>query len=372
MKTRGIILWFIWAVILVGCASSAEDFVGSYVSIKINPEVNLLLDENSQISHVFYGNEEAKVVYSDIEFVGKTLSQGIDLIINEAINTGYIDLLTPYNAILVYAHQAKIDDLTFEDDVMGMVERKLEQQGIGGVVLKQSEYNDDLIALMEEYEVSMEKAMLMDAYNKTTGKDLNSAEKMSVSKLYSELSSAWNDESDANNEAYIKEKKEIETYFLSSAREFRRNVLQGLIDSPDMTEVLTLLSDDPELLLEKIERRNQEVRPYVQARRSSGLENYVIGQYVFESVRYALTYRVIFHYININDDGTFEERYTWSSSLHDTSGLNVGTWTIDNGRIDALNDAGFHMYYEITNGRIIENMLNGNVKTYIKVPSITT
>ncbi len=372
MRSRGIILWFIWAIILVGCASSSEDFSGSYVSIKINPEVNLLLDENSQISHVFYGNEEAKVVYSDIEFVGKTLSQGIDLIINEAINTGYIDLLTPYNAILVYAHQIDIDDLTFEDDVMGMVERKLEQQGIGGVVLKQSEYNEDLITLIDEYQISIEKAILMDAYSKTTGKDLDSAEKLSVSKLYSELSSAWNDESDANKEAYIKEKKEIEAYFLSSAREYRKGVLQGLIDSPDMTEVMTLLSDDPELLLEKIERRNQEVRPYVQARRSSGLESYVIGQYVFESVRYALTYRVINHYISINGDGTFEESYIWSSSLHDTSGLNTGTWSIKDEKIDAVNGSGFHMYYGIGNGRIIENMLDGNVKTYIKVPSVAT
>lgn len=374
VKHRSVWLWLFILLLLAGCSTSKEPFNGSYVSIKINPEIDFLLNEEGNVTDVFYANTEAKIIYSDVDFIDKTISECMDIIIREAVNTGYIDLITSYNAILLYGYQEDDASQEFLDELIQMMERKLSEEAIGGLVLKQSEYDDELRSLMQDHDLSVQEASLVLAYVKATQEEASEVIGWSMDKLMGRLKNAFDasmSENLSNQTSYISEKRDLESIQINDVREYRKGVLQGTIDDPDLTDVMDEFVHNPNQVLERIQTRNQSIRPFVQARKSGDLENYVVGQYVFESVRNALTYRVVNHVLIVNSDGSFQETYHWSSEMHDVTASNTMTWNITDKKLDVTYDSGLHMFYQISSGRLIETMLNGNVKTYVKVSSMT-
>lgn len=56
----------------------------------INPEVKLYMDSGNKILAVEYLNDDAKSAYSDAQFIGLTLNDGIALIVETAIDKDYL------------------------------------------------------------------------------------------------------------------------------------------------------------------------------------------------------------------------------------------------------------------------------------------
>ncbi len=128
--------------LLSGCDNSNNEgeaeFVkpenyASVVQVKINPTVNLYLDENETILAVECVNEDAKESYSDIEddLVGKPLDEGVSLVVETAAEDGY---LTGENDIqldiLEYADSLEDEQLAALAKARSSIKATLESKNI--------------------------------------------------------------------------------------------------------------------------------------------------------------------------------------------------------------------------------------------------
>lgn len=75
---------------LVGCSESADKEGKTYVSIDINPSVNMVIDEQGKVESVEAANEDAQVMLYGEVLVGKTAEEAFELIANLAVECGYL------------------------------------------------------------------------------------------------------------------------------------------------------------------------------------------------------------------------------------------------------------------------------------------
>lgn len=93
-KISAIIAIMLTAVLLctafVGCTNSGKDADKTYVSMDINPSVNLVIDGEGKVESVEAANEDAQVMLYGEVLVGKTAEEAFELIANLAIECGYL------------------------------------------------------------------------------------------------------------------------------------------------------------------------------------------------------------------------------------------------------------------------------------------
>ncbi len=93
-KISVIIAIMLTAVLLctafVGCADKDENADKTYVSMDINPSVNLVIDGEGKVESVEAANEDAQVMLYGEAIVGKTAEEAFELIANLAIECGYL------------------------------------------------------------------------------------------------------------------------------------------------------------------------------------------------------------------------------------------------------------------------------------------
>lgn len=100
-----------------GLNSADEEY--SYVSMRINPEVELVVDENNIIVSVNPLNQDAEVLLADTAITGTTLEAGSELIVQLATEAGYINV-DSYNEVF-------IDVVTDDDDDDAQEETKADK-----------------------------------------------------------------------------------------------------------------------------------------------------------------------------------------------------------------------------------------------------
>ncbi|MFW6319933.1 MAG: lipoprotein, partial [Bacillota bacterium] len=127
----------------------------TYTSIDINPAIEFVVDEDNIVVSVYYANEDAEIVATDLELVGLPLDEAIEIYIDAAIETGYIDVDSNENIITV----TNPDD-TEEDAVKDDVEAILSERGIGAAIFG-GEMSEDYVALAEEYDIDVGRARLV-------------------------------------------------------------------------------------------------------------------------------------------------------------------------------------------------------------------
>ena len=93
-KISAIIAVVLTAVLLctafVGCVNAGDKDGKTYVSMDINPSVNMVIDEQGNVESVEAGNEDAQVMLYGEVIVGKTAEEAFELIANLAVECGYL------------------------------------------------------------------------------------------------------------------------------------------------------------------------------------------------------------------------------------------------------------------------------------------
>ncbi|MFH0766678.1 MAG: hypothetical protein V1920_01145, partial [Bacillota bacterium] len=84
---------FIFATIFIiaGCTNSisADD---TYVTIDINPSIELIVSPREKVLFANPLNEDGELLLANLDLIGMQLEDAIDLIIEESINLGFIDI----------------------------------------------------------------------------------------------------------------------------------------------------------------------------------------------------------------------------------------------------------------------------------------
>ena len=156
------------SVSLIGCADNKDDVEYSdynYLSLEINPKAEFYVDDEDEVVAVRYRNEEAEVVAAGLELVGKNYEEALQLYLNAAIDTGYVDVSRDDGAVMIQAGGKDDDD---NAHFMTRVETKLQtffqENAIGAVVLKNQEVDEEVQALVDDYDIAYGFAKMVLAY----------------------------------------------------------------------------------------------------------------------------------------------------------------------------------------------------------------
>lgn len=135
---------------LAACNDTGSGDGYSYVSLKINSQVEFVVDGNGKVVTAYAANEDAAVLLEGTDFEGKTIEDAAQQVVDMATEAGYIDVDTAGEEVDVSA----VDDEGNEDtEIYGSVEKTLNDyfvnNGIFGRVSK-----DTLDAYLDEAEAS--------------------------------------------------------------------------------------------------------------------------------------------------------------------------------------------------------------------------
>lgn len=76
----------------------------AYVTLDINPSIELVIDENDKVVDTVTLNEDADIAYSDVNLIGKTIEDATESIVDTAIDLGYITEISDTNAVNVTSY----------------------------------------------------------------------------------------------------------------------------------------------------------------------------------------------------------------------------------------------------------------------------
>ena len=142
-----------------GCTPEAETY--TYVSLKVNPEIELIVDDNGEVVSVNAVNEDGEVVISEGEFEGKTVEEACEEFTEISTELGYIDV--DINDNTVYLHVDGKDEETVEEIVTKVTKRMhdfFDKKGIYGRV--SNEELKEFETLAREWNVSVKDAKLIN------------------------------------------------------------------------------------------------------------------------------------------------------------------------------------------------------------------
>lgn len=125
----------------------------TYIGLRINPEIEMIADENGTIVSANAVNTDGEVVLSAVELEGKTAEDAVEAFTETAIDLGYMDVEAGKDTVNIDVQSESTEaaekvEKSLSDKVMKFFEKK----GIAGKVSK--EVLDTYLAAAEEWNVT--------------------------------------------------------------------------------------------------------------------------------------------------------------------------------------------------------------------------
>lgn len=116
------VLLFLFGFIMLGCQSvSAAE---AYVTIDINPSVELVVNGNDVVIYANPLNEDGEILLANLTLVGLNVDEAMTLIIDEAINLGFIDVDAEETVVSV---ATLCDDEAIGDQLQTRIKERINQ-----------------------------------------------------------------------------------------------------------------------------------------------------------------------------------------------------------------------------------------------------
>ncbi len=78
--------------IIIGCTGSVSAATDTYVTLDINPSVELIVNRREKVVYANALNEDGEVLLAELDLIGMDLDAAIELIIQTSIELGFIDV----------------------------------------------------------------------------------------------------------------------------------------------------------------------------------------------------------------------------------------------------------------------------------------
>lgn len=156
-KVLGIVLVTLLVVTLgyfVFKQMDKEDY--SYVVVKINPEVELAIDSKEIVKEVITLNDDADVLISDLNLVGKTLEEATKTLIDETVEIGKLENMVEITVM----NKNEDDRLKTEEKLREKVEEHIQTKNYNAMLTIKG-VTEDIKTKAEEYEVTNGKMLLV-------------------------------------------------------------------------------------------------------------------------------------------------------------------------------------------------------------------
>ncbi len=100
----------------------------SYVAVDINPSIILTTNPWDKVIEVEALNEDAETLLIDVELIGLQVDEAVELIVAEATEMGYIDLLAEGEVVMVTAYNHDKVDEKLSEKIRERVQERLENR----------------------------------------------------------------------------------------------------------------------------------------------------------------------------------------------------------------------------------------------------
>lgn len=152
--------------LLVGCNSKKENENNnsnqelSYVSLRINPEIELLVDENGVVVSVNAVNSDGETVLYNLKLEGLTIEEAAEAFTSMSVELGFIDVDTTNASVYILVDGESVEFIKeIEEKVTNKINEFFTNVGIYGQAVK--EELDEFNKLAEEFHISVRDAILV-------------------------------------------------------------------------------------------------------------------------------------------------------------------------------------------------------------------
>ncbi len=234
---------FALILVIVGCSGSVSA-AEAYVTIDINPSIELVVNNRDEVVYVNALNEDAEVLLVDLDIIGMNVEDAMDLIIDKAIELGYIDT----EADETYVSVSSTSETDFGERVKNRIKAAINNAFLVRSMMgkaRDKAFTDEFIAEAESYGV--EPGFLSLAYQVTYADDeitLEAALAMTQEDLVDilkEARSAAKDLAQAYKQEFLQARAEIRNQYLPDIQD-----LEAQIEALE-TEIANATEDTTEL-----------------------------------------------------------------------------------------------------------------------------
>lgn len=133
----------------------------AYAIIDVNPSIELGVNSEGNVVEVESLNEDADIVMNEVNVIGQTLEQATSIVVDNLVDTGYINEIEYNNVITVntYSDDENLRQNT-ESKIYNNVERRLKSRNIPAYINKVN-VTDEIKAEATNYGISNGKMLLI-------------------------------------------------------------------------------------------------------------------------------------------------------------------------------------------------------------------
>src|SRR3989339_81472 len=237
---------------------------GQVLFVDINPSVEMVIDPNGFVTSVKFKNEDAEIVGAGLMLVGAHYEDALNQYLQAAIQTGYIDVERNDNAVCVQtAHMNEATETAFQAQVETKLQTFFQENAIGAVVLKHGEIDEEVMNLVDTYDLSVGHAKLILGYLEANPEvTLEEALLLPIEQLvlntihaHEAYMNAYKGEKETSSQAI---KDEMTQMMMSKVKAHEQAVQNGTKEAPDTTGVREAYLANYELMHQGYVTRNQE------------------------------------------------------------------------------------------------------------------
>jgi len=266
-KFLGITLVLLTAFVLAGCQQDVDAETGvTLLAVDINPSIEFVLDEDDIVVSFSFGNEDAEIAAADIDFIGLPFDEALELFLNAAMETGYIDIETNDNTVIITVgneNAAKEGEL--QENAEAAALGFLEQHRIGAAVMNGKLVYDELAQLAEEHDISIGKVRVIQALLATDETlTFDSFVDVPMNELMDQLEDAHQERVQAfvatKQEDAIALKQQLQSNYQGTLQQHQERVANEELPIPNFTAIKTANEGLLDQLMIQYQQKADEIR----------------------------------------------------------------------------------------------------------------
>ena len=263
-------------LMLVACTGSNTPDASSEVllSVDINPAFELIVGEDDKVKSYRLKNEDAEILGAGLNLVGMHVEDALQLMLNQAIDTGYLDVERSDQAVfLMAANGSETEENQFRETIQTKLQTFFQENAMGAVVLNHGTLDETVIDFAEEHNVSIGIAKLTLAYlDGHPESSVEDALALEPNELVTELKSFHQGEMNtfkAQREgAALALKNELKAMAQEKVQAHKDAVQNGTKTQPDMTGVAETYQSQYQTMREAYINRNLQRKNQAKAKLS--------------------------------------------------------------------------------------------------------
>jgi hypothetical protein len=245
-----------------------QNKVERYLVLDINPSLEMGLSEDDEVLSVTPLNSDADILLSNIDLIGLNVEEASEIVVDEAIETGFINEYNEDNTITVYSTDEDEDDRDeLQTTVVERLNHGLEEKDVHALVVSGG-LTDEMKAEADTYDISYGKFLLVSRLAAiSTDYTKDEIVNMSVKEIQSNIKTIVNERRDAISEDDDEQKTKLETQKQEKINAYEQEKIQLenqlLIQYQQENDVTLTDSQKAELGKTLLEQEKDKIKDYV-------------------------------------------------------------------------------------------------------------